>query len=402
MNVAKAERGLAAAGLILGLALGSGCANRPPPPPPWAPVDIADVLSGAPLFGEPLAVPAADTGPILAPSEAMRQFVNDRIGDTYGSARRLRLLISGMLASGHLAVDYQHQLTLSAAQTFEQKAGNCLSYTNLFVSLARLAGLSVSYQLVEIPPVWNAQGDWVVLDRHINVLVRRGGGDSRAWSDQVVDFNIEDYQGNYPARQISDEEAHALYFNNLGVAAMQAQDARGAFIHFRQALQLGPRLSAAWINLGALYARHGHEREAAAAYHQALEQAPGDKSALSNLSRLHRRLGHEALARHFDQQVERHRLSNPYYHYQRALQAYEADDLEAALASLRQALKRKSDEHQFHFLRARIALRQDDLRQVEDSLRLARDSASQGSLQRRYASKIAILQGEAGAREPAP
>lgn len=399
VSLTKAERWRAI--VLAGSLLGSGCASHAPAPP-WPGLDTATLLDGTPLFGEPVAVPPPDTDAILQATAAMREFVSEHLGETYGSARRLRLLISGMLEAGYLDVDYEHQLTLTAGETFERRAGNCLSYTNLFVSLARLAGLSVSYQLVDIPPVWNAQGEWVVLDRHINVLVRRGGGDSRAWTDQVVDFNIEDYQGNYPARLISDQEAHALYFNNLGVAAMQAQDTRRAFTHFHQALELGPGLSAAWVNLGALYARHGHEREADAAYRQALARTPGDKSALANLARLHARLGHDDIAAYFNQRVEFHRLSNPYYHYQQALAKYESGELPTALLSLRQALKLKPDEHQFHFLRARIALRQDDLRQVENSLRLARDSASHGSLQRRYASKIAILQREPGAREPAP
>ncbi len=57
-----------------------------------------------------------------------------------------------------------------------------MSFTNMFLSMARYVGLNASFQEVKVPPDWTRRGDSFVLSRHINVNVdlgyqgRIGGG----------------------------------------------------------------------------------------------------------------------------------------------------------------------------------------------------------------------------------
>ena len=82
------------------------------------------------------------------------------------------------------------EVTRTASDTFHDRQGNCLSFTMLFVGLARAAGLTANYQSVEVPPTWANDGQ-VVIASHVNAVVRTGFGE-----ETVVDFNIRAATGD--------------------------------------------------------------------------------------------------------------------------------------------------------------------------------------------------------------
>ncbi len=364
----------------------SGCANRAPHAP-FQTKRPAELLSQAALFGSALPQIRSEQADILSLSPPMREFLNRRVSADASAYTRLRQLLKGMIDEGYLSLEYDLEVTVTAAQAFERRIGNCLSFTNLFVALARAAGLQASYQLVDIPPVWSTQGDWVMLDKHINVIVKNGSR-ARAGVDQVVDFNIEDFQGNYPVKRISDKHAFALYFNNLGVEAMRNGDSPTAFAYFKRAILLNPEIGSPWVNLGALFARNGYPEFADSAYRQALRNEPSGKSALVNLARLHRDLGNPELASYYDNQVRRYRDANPYYHYGIALSAYRKQNWNLARDALDKALRLKKEEHQFHFLNALLFSQAGNQKQAKRSLEQALAYADQSKIKARYAAKL--------------
>lgn len=368
----------------------AGCATLAPPSP-FPPISQQALRSGA---GSDLArQQAVETGTIdrediLAANSAMRDFVDRAVAGSRLPTQRLHRLLQAMTANGFLSLDYDRKTTLTAAKTFEQRVGNCLSFTNLFVALARLADLEVEFQLVEIPPIWNETGTWVVVDKHINVVVRLAGMASRWRDDKMVDFNTENYQGNYPLRPITDDHAAALFYSNLGVEAMQKNQPVLALANFAQATRVAPDVAMPWLNLGALYAQRGYPAHASAAYRQALRAEPNHKSTLANLARLHAARGDAELAALFEARVRHYRNQNPYYHYQRGLEALQNQQLDEAQRRVKIALRLKTEEHLFHFLRARIAAQQGDAAQMRRSLHLAERYAERDELKRRYSAKL--------------
>ena len=48
------------------------------------------------------------------------------------------------------------EITRTASETFRARRGNCLSFSNMFVAMARDVGLDVQFQEVEIPPDWTS------------------------------------------------------------------------------------------------------------------------------------------------------------------------------------------------------------------------------------------------------
>ena len=165
--------------------------------------------------------------------------------------------------------------------------------TRSFAALAREADLDATFQMVDIPPSFRADGETVLLNNHINVRVQGVRRDINFAGDYVVDFNTAEYNGNYDTKKVDDDYAIALYFSNVAIEYMQAQEPRSAFRYLKKGIETDPDIAGLWVNLGVLYARKGHHDMAVQAYQQALSVRGTHKSALVNLAGALDKLGRE-------------------------------------------------------------------------------------------------------------
>jgi Flp pilus assembly protein TadD len=294
--------------------------------------------------------------------------------------------VYAVINSGTYNLEYD-EVTRTASETFRQQRGNCLSFSNMFVALARHVGLDVQYQEVDIPPDWTLREDVFVLNRHVNVLVDLGPS-----GQQVVDFNVDDFKTTYDRRAIKDSRALAHHHNNLGVEAMQAGRTAEAVAYFRKAIvDNDRRFSPAWTNLGSLYLREGHPELAEAAFLHALDTDSNDYVAMSNLVRFYDASGDQELAEEYRRRVKAHRMRNPYYRYRLAREAFYAKDFKSAISHLRYAIRRKSQEDQFMFLLGLCYLMKGESEHARRWMEKAEEVASNEALKRNYSSKIEAL-----------
>lgn len=372
------------AGIVAVVLAVTACAAPSPRPAAVAPEALISAES-------PLGNPSAGIVPrqaIFAVDDAMRAFVAERALPRDRPQQRLEKLLLGMREIGLFDLDYSTDATRTARETFHEKRGNCLSFTILFVALAREAGLDVRFQLVDIPPTWSGDTELVMLNNHINALTRTPFD-----SDYVVDFNIADYKGNYDVETVSDDYAVALFYSNRGVEAMTAQRTDESFEYFRHAIAAYDRISGPWVNLGVLYARQELHEHAESAYLKALSIDSGDRSALVNLGNLYQDTGEVALAEEYRARVHRYQQRNPYYHYSLASAAYAERRSRDALQLIDRAIRLKKDEHQFHFLKSLVLFEIGDRSAARESLARAEQHAERGEIRTTYASKIAALGG---------
>lgn len=340
----------------------AGCASAPQQG--WGGVTRDEVLAGEPVMGAgPLPpLPQVD---ILALDQPMRDFLELNVDRRAGRELRLRQLVQAVISPGSFGLNYS-DATRTAAGTFAARDGNCLSFTNMFVAMARAVGLRASFQQVDVPPDWEQRGESLVLSRHINVLVDLGDLGQRA-----VDFDNDDFKTSYDRERVSDRRAEAHYYNNLGVERMQAGDARGAFLYLHRGLQVDPSFAPLWSNLGALYLRAGATGHAEASYLEALRGHDADMVAVSNLARLYDRLGDAGRAAHYRELAARHRYKNPFYRYHQAREAYLAGNAAQALRDLDFAIDRKPEEDSFLYLRAMVHQRLGDSKRARADLERA-------------------------------
>jgi tetratricopeptide (TPR) repeat protein len=283
----------------------------------------------------------------LGLDDEMRAFVAPlkAIDDPVARLMRLR---EAMQQRGLFSIAYNNSWTRTARQTFHEREGNCLSFTMLFVALARAAGLDVRYQLVDVPRTFDSAGGVLIVDTHVNAAVLAPFG-----RKFFVDFNTVNFREKYPIRAISDRYALALFYNNLGAEAFVREEYARSFAMLRQAARTYADIPGIWVNIGVLYSRHGFHEHAEAAALRALEADPTEQSALANLVAVYTALGDTELAEEYQQRIRRYRDVNPYYHFGVAQVAYDDKRFEDALISLRSAIRLKRDEDEFYMLQGR-------------------------------------------------
>jgi Flp pilus assembly protein TadD len=342
------------------------------------------LLRAEPLTGES-DVPALDDVDVLVLNQEMLTFLDKHVNRKHQRTLKLHDLLYAIITEGSFGLEYD-EITRTAQETFQARLGNCLSFTNMFVAMAREVGIEVTYQEVEIPPDWSLEGDTYVLNRHVNVYIDLGPGGTK-----VVDFNIDDFRSSYDRQLISDERALAHFYSNIGVEYMQKHEALEALSYFRKAVASDHEFAPVWSNLGALYSRAGYFKYAEAAYIQALAIKPQELVAMSNLGRLYEHLGQSELAAWYNKQTNLHRMRNPYYRYHLAHEAFLAEDYDTSIGHLKYSVRKKKNEDTFYFLMGLSYLKKGDEAAARQWLEKADQAAEDDGLQRKYHSKLEML-----------
>ncbi len=137
-------------------------------------ISVEALLAAKQLTGE-TDLPEVNDVDVLAMDQDMLRFLDKHVNQKHRSTLKLHELLYAIITEGSFGLEYD-EITRTAQETFEARLGNCLSFTNLFVAMAREVGLEVSYQEVDIPPSWSMAGDTYELNRHVNVFVDLGPG----------------------------------------------------------------------------------------------------------------------------------------------------------------------------------------------------------------------------------
>lgn len=342
------------------------------------------LLRAEPLTGQ-TDVPELNDIDVLVLDQDMLTFLDKHVNREHQRMLKLHELIYAIITKGSFGLEYD-EITRTAQETFQARLGNCLSFTNMFVAMAREVGIEVTFQEVEIPPDWSLEGDTYVLNRHVNAFIDLGRGGTK-----VVDFNIDDFRSSYDRRLISDERALGHFYSNIGVEYMQKHEPLEALRYFRKAVTSDPEFAPVWSNLGALYSRAGYFKYAEAAYIRALAINSQELIAMSNLGRLYESLGQTKQADWYNKQTNLHRMRNPYYRYHLAREAFLVKDYDSAIGHLKYSVKKKKNEDTFYFLMGLSYLQKSNESAARRWLEKAEQVAEDDGLQRNYHSKLEML-----------
>ncbi len=284
---------------------------------------------------------------LLAVSASMQRFIRNYAPEDMARGRKAWNLAYAALDPILLNFDYDPSLTLTAADTFKQRTGNCLSFSNMFVALAREAGLNAWFQEVKLPPEWSNINETILVSMHVNAVVQDGQ------SEYVVDVSGAKRAEWTRIRKLSDAEAAAQYYNNLGADALVKNDLPRAFAYFEKAIGIAPDTSYIWSNLGVVYNRNGQREDAKKIYLTALEINPAEAVALNNLHAIYLKEGDLVRAEKISSRVEKHRRKNPYYLHHLSSQALDEQRYGDAIELLKRAIKLNDAEYRFHITLAR-------------------------------------------------
>lgn len=347
------------AALLIVLA-GTGCATVTPRPVQAYSTNIAELLSGKAFLGHAVTDAELPSHDLLKVTPEMEAFARKAVrhGENYfEKVKNLHVALLSSSESGGRGISYSAYITEEPTVTFEQRRANCLSFTLLYVALARSVGISAQVNEVEIPPTWDLRNKKeMVFLRHVNVKVpmSRENPNILHNDDVVIDLEMDRYRSNYIQHQISDTAAAAQFYSNRAMEYMENKNMVDAFLSLRKSISLNDQQSYVWSNLGALYSRKDLWREAEMIYLHALELNPEDLTVMNNLSYLYRQMGNKDLAAKYSRLAQRYRESNPFFQYNMALWAYDQNDYPTALQYITRAIDREKNEIRFYELAAKI------------------------------------------------
>ena len=347
------------------------------------------LLSGEFVFDEPVSADEVDDVDLLGVSEEMREFIRTEVGESRISSVKFRRMFRGLTDAGYFNANYLADSTRTAADTFKRKSGNCLSYTSMFIALAREAGLDARFQIVSVPPNWDADSGYLIRYTHVNLVLKGFRYDRANGEEFSVDFNDVLPEPEYPRQEISDDEATALFYANQSVHHLRSGSMRDAFAYLKKAIQISPDNSDLWINLGALYAKEEALEQALSAYQVALSLDPRNRGAISGLGRTYALLGDAERAEYYNDQVKRYRERNPFYHFAIAQAEFENARYQAALDSINTALDLKYRNGRFHFMKGLTEYQLGDVDSARESFRRADRFGNYRDLKQRYVSGVA-------------
>lgn len=309
----------------------------------------ADLLSGRAIFGEEVSSGERADIDILGTDDAMREFVADLLSAPQGAAR-FRQLMERMRSGGYALSGYDPYANLSARAAFAERRGNCLTYTSLFIALARELGFEASYQLVDVPPDYDSVNGMVVLNKHVNARVDHVPGRGSV----TVEFSEEFASGIHDRRVVDDQFALALHYNNLAFSGDMAGDERGAFVYLKKAIELTPRNPDLWTNLGVFHARRGHFDDAISGYRWAMKLDADHSAAVRGLANAYGALGQADNARFYQRRAAHSRARDAYTYYTLAQRAYQAERPAESLELISEAIRLHRKDHRFHRLQGEV------------------------------------------------
>jgi tetratricopeptide (TPR) repeat protein len=269
-------------------------------------------------------------------------------------------LIRAITTKAGLDVRYEATATLTAREVFDQRRANCISFTSLFVALARSVGIEAYYADVTERSRYVRRAGTVLHIGHTCAIVRDGP------QLLLVDFADESRRQYLGYRIIDDLEALASFVINQGVdfgellgapgvAAERFQFTDADIAKLELALRIRPGYSKALLNLGTAYLLRGETERPEDYFRKAVRSDPffgAGYTALGNLMYSQRRFD-EALDLY--RTAVRYNKKNPYLFYSLALTNFTMRRYKEADRAARTAARLDANFADVHYLLGIIA-----------------------------------------------
>ncbi len=300
-------------------------------------------------------------------TEEMRRWAHEVAPPKLRHQQKLERLVSALLDSDELDLEYTWGYTGTAIEVFEQQQANCLAFTNLFLGMAREVGVPVEFLAVENVASYRKLDDLVVVSDHVAAGYRRRSVLT------VYDFSEQPSDKlEEGLRRISDLTAIAMFHSNRGAEALQKGRAEDAIRWLETAVELDPTLATAWVNLGVSRRRAGDVAGAEEAYKSALEIDPQTFSAYQNLATLLSFVGRRDEAEEYERILRRTPTRNPYTFLSLGDISFQSGRLAEARRFYRRAANLARDDAESYAALGEVAAAAGDLRTARKMLRKAR------------------------------
>src|SRR5690606_28611064 len=294
--------------------------------------------------GTPLATPSqeARVQAAMALPEDLRQVLGTLELERLPELDRVRRLFDFMVAEDGLALHYQEQPTYGIAESYAQRKVNCLSFTMMFIAMARASGIDAYAHASTDALAIHVVEDTLYRARHVKAGIEVGG------LRYTVDVGWSSVVAERKPRPVTDAQLVALLHSNNAVERLQLGDLTGATAEIAKAVALDPDSAALWSNAGVIDWRSGRNEAAEHAYLRALDLERDHIGALGNLVTLYRDIGASRLERKYGKRLQRAQASDPFSQFLMAQDLVEQGAYGVAIPHYRRAIRLLPNQPQFH------------------------------------------------------
>jgi tetratricopeptide (TPR) repeat protein len=222
-------------------------------------------------------------------------------------------------------------------EVFQNRQANCLSFTHLFVAMARSLGLDAYFLKVHEVQTFSREGDLVIRAGHITAAA------GPPTEPRILEFSEVQGADYKNVTKISDLNAVALFYSNRGAEFLRQGKVEDAVWWLERAVVLDPQEPDAWVNLGVARRWQGNTELAEASYRRALELDSSTAAAYQNLAALYRNQGDEETVKELMALTNRRDNRNPFTYIELGDLSFRQGDLDAAARFYRRALRLDSE-----------------------------------------------------------
>ena len=326
-----------------------------------------------------------DDGYFLNLSNNMKILLDEHVLPVIGEKRKLDKIVELIFDRSIVGFEYSGLKTFTAGETFDERSGNCLSYTTMFIAMARYAGLKAKFQEVSDFSNWNRRGDLVVFSSHINSVVEIG---ARAYE---VDFQYRIEKKFWNRKIIDDKRAEAHYFNNIGSEALLNGDYSLAGEFLRRSISLDNSFSFAWSNLGVLFKKRGKIKESEEYFCKAVMLDKKNHTAKLNLAGLYESQGLIKKSEKLKNQIKKTLKMNPYYHFNLGVSEYYKKNYRGAVDNIKRAIRRDNGKSEFYIKLSAAYYKLGDLKMSRKYLEKGQKFADSDSEKDKYKKKLEYI-----------
>lgn len=292
-----------------------------------------------------LAASGVDQESLVDPLELspeMKTWAHEQVRGGYTEGQKLDLLMAALTDKEGLSVKYERDFTGTAREVFESGEANCLSFTTLFVALAREVEVNAYYLNVLRSSRYAQEGDLVVRWQHVTAGWDRGA------ERKVLEFGFIPDENYRNAVKLSDTAALAMFYSNRGAEALLAGEPSAARDWLEVAVLIDPSWLHGWLNLGVVRRRMGDFDGAEAAYRTGIELDPNHLQLYANLAALLQTRGREDGVGELLRLLDRRSNRNPFLYRSLGDRALREGQIEDAGRFYRRALRLDAKDADSH------------------------------------------------------
>lgn len=380
-------RALTAVLVVAGAAL-SGCATEPIAAPPTS------VFLDAAFKPSTVRIDADEA---MRLSPAMQRFAETEMAAEIRKKGLRDGLIDALYTKGRLQLDYDSEITRTAAEAFDARRGNCMSLVMMTAAFARHLNMPVRFNSVYLEESWTRNNGIFFVAGHVNISLGRPPSTAphvTVYGEpdlMTIDFLPPEQVRRNRSRAVEETTIQAMFMNNRAAEALMLGQVDDAYWWARAAIMTDSRWLAAYNTLAVLYRRKALHGQAEAALRLVLDREPLNLQALSNLVLVLSDLGRSEEAQRYSNQLAQVQPVPPYKFFDEGVAAMKAGEFAQARQFFRKEVARAAYVPEFHFWLGLANFGLGDVAGARGEIAKAMENSATTQDRRMYGAKLAWL-----------